>query len=147
MPEMWEQPTLALIIRDLIRCIPALACILESWLNGSASSVLTQLFPAGYSMIYEPGGGTGGRVATHFRSDLVYSKSLFQVEKKSFECIYLVQEPQLKYRNHDGLQTYKYTPSIWSSTSSQSWLMQRDLYKTVNIWVLLNPVRLYLWYL
>lgn len=116
---MWELLTLALIIRDLIRSFPALACILESRLNGSASSVLTQLFPAGYSMIHESRGGTGGRVAVHFKSDLVYIKSLFSRWKKKSECIYLGQKSQLKYINCDGLHTYKNTPSIRSSTSSQ----------------------------
>lgn len=75
--EMWEHLTLALITRDLIRWILALAYILESWLNGSASSVLTQLFPAGYSMIHEPRGGTEGKAAVHFESDLIYNRSLF----------------------------------------------------------------------
>lgn len=79
---MWEHLTLAFTTHDLIRKTLALAYILESWLNGSVSSVLTQLFPAGYSMIREPRWGIGGRVAEHFESDLVYNKSPFQGRKK-----------------------------------------------------------------
>lgn len=87
---MWEHITLALTTHDLIRKILALACVLESWLNGSVSSVLTQLFPAGYSMIREPRWGIGGRVAEHFEYDLVYNKSLFQEGKKKIIQVYLL---------------------------------------------------------